>query len=142
MRVRFSTLVFAFLFFSDQITKILVDLSSNTFLFINPICNSGIVWGAPIMPALFYPLWLALLLFLTRLLTKAVDNRNKVALILILAGGFSNMLDRVFYGCVRDFIDLKIWPVFNLADIYITIGVLFLILNVLRNYKSKITNSK
>jgi len=127
MGIRFSTLVFTFLFFSDQITKILVNLLSDTPHFINPICNSSIAWGVPIKPALFYPLWLAVLLFLARLLTKEADNRNKIALIFILAGGLSNMLDRALYGCVVDFIDLKIWPVFNLADIYITIGVIALL---------------
>lgn len=48
---------------------------------------------------------------------------------LILSGGSSNLIDRVFYGCVIDFIDLKFWPVFNLADIYITIGAIVLMIS-------------
>jgi lipoprotein signal peptidase len=43
-------------------------------------------------------------------------------LLLILAGGISNLIDRMHYGCVIDFINLKFWPIFNIADIYITIG--------------------
>jgi lipoprotein signal peptidase len=49
------------------------------------------------------------------------------ALILIFSGGISNIIDRLQFGCVIDFIDLKFWPIFNLADIYITIGVIILI---------------
>ena len=41
---------------------------------------------------------------------------------LILAGGISNLIDRLHYGCVTDFIDVHFWPVFNVADIYISIG--------------------
>jgi len=48
--------------------------------------------------------------------------------LLVLAGGFSNFLDRLFFGYIRDFVDLKIWPVFNLADAAITIGVVMLLL--------------
>jgi signal peptidase II len=52
-------------------------------------------------------------------------NYSKLTLlgiILIISGGLSNIADRIMSGCVIDFIDLKFWPVFNLADIYITIG--------------------
>ncbi len=54
-----------------------------------------------------------------------------LALSLIFAGGFSNLLDRLIWGCVVDFIDLKIWPAFNLADAAITIGVVVLIFSLI-----------
>jgi signal peptidase II len=50
--------------------------------------------------------------------------------ILILSGGISNLIDRIYFGCVIDFIDLKFWPVFNLADIYITIGAIMIIISL------------
>jgi len=52
-------------------------------------------------------------------------------LILILSGGISNLFDRLYFGCVIDFINLKFWPVFNLADIYITIGSIIIMLKMI-----------
>lgn len=45
-----------------------------------------------------------------------------VALILVTAGAVGNYLDRVFRGYVVDFVHLKHWPVFNIADVYVTLG--------------------
>lgn len=45
---------------------------------------------------------------------------------LILGGAFGNLVDRVFYGHVIDFIDLQVWPVFNIADSAITVGALII----------------
>src|SRR6056300_392363 len=47
--------------------------------------------------------------------------------ILILAGAIGNLIDRIYFGYVIDFINLKIWPVFNIADIYITFAIFLLI---------------
>lgn len=72
-------------------------------------------------------------------------NRNlfdiwnlRFGILLIIAGGISNIIDRLYFGCVIDFINLKIWPVFNLADIYITIGTIAIIMkHVTYNIKQK-----
>jgi signal peptidase II len=48
---------------------------------------------------------------------------------LILGGAFSNLYDRIFIGFVIDYIDLRIWPVFNLSDTCICVGVGLLILD-------------
>lgn len=45
-----------------------------------------------------------------------------VSLILVTAGAVGNYLDRVFRGYVVDFVHLKHWPVFNIADVYVTLG--------------------
>ena len=50
-----------------------------------------------------------------------------LALSLVLSGAVSNLIDRLFYGYVLDFIDLRFWPVFNIADSAITIGVLLML---------------
>ncbi|OZD70506.1 signal peptidase II [Rhodococcus sp. 06-1059B-a] len=50
-----------------------------------------------------------------------------VALALILAGALSNVLDRIVDGAVTDYFHTGWWPTFNLADVYITIGVVLLI---------------
>jgi len=50
------------------------------------------------------------------------------ALALVLGGAIGNLIDRTVYGYVVDFIDLRVWPVFNMADAAITIGVLWLLI--------------
>jgi len=50
-------------------------------------------------------------------------NLLRVAFALLLGGTVGNLLDRLRFGCVVDFLDFRIWPVFNLADIGITGGV-------------------
>ena len=46
-----------------------------------------------------------------------------IALGLIIGGALSNMFDRIVYGFVVDYIDLRVWPVFNLSDMCISVGV-------------------
>jgi signal peptidase II len=55
----------------------------------------------------------------------------RTGLLLILAGAIGNLIDRLRFGYVIDFIDLRIWPVFNIADMTITIGGIFLVLHIL-----------
>jgi signal peptidase II len=54
---------------------------------------------------------------------------------LLLGGALGNLADRVRDGAVTDFIDLPLWPTFNLADVAITLGVLLLLLDVERSEK-------
>lgn len=54
-------------------------------------------------------------------------KRYRLPLTFILAGTISNLIDRVFLGYVRDFIDVGFWPVFNFADSFNVIGVILLI---------------
>jgi len=57
----------------------------------------------------------------------------QISLGLQLAGALGNLLDRLRYGHVIDFIDFKIWPVFNLADSSIFVGVVILAFYLLRH---------
>jgi signal peptidase II len=50
----------------------------------------------------------------------------RVSLSLILAGAVGNLIDRLRYGYVVDFLDFRIWPVFNIADSAITVGAIAL----------------
>lgn len=62
-----------------------------------------------------------------------------LGLILILAGGISNMFDRVLYGGVIDFISsFDWWPLFNLADVYVSSGIIVVIYSILRQEKDGI----
>ncbi len=64
------------------------------------------------------------------------NNLEMFGWALIIGGGVSNIIDRLIRGCVIDFIDLKVWPAFNLADTAITIGVGILILSLLKPPKN------
>ena len=60
-----------------------------------------------------------------------IDKNVLLSLYLILSGGISNLIDRVFRGYVIDYIDFKIWPVFNFADICIVVGCILFCINLL-----------
>ena len=54
---------------------------------------------------------------------NSYSGKGKIALSLIIGGALSNLSDRIRLGYVVDFLDFRIWPVFNLADTAITIGI-------------------
>lgn len=67
--------------------------------------------------------------------TKKITQLNKITYGLLLGGVFGNMLDRIFKGYVVDYISVNIFgymfPIFNLADILITVSVFILIINII-----------
>ena len=62
--------------------------------------------------------------------------RNKIAFGLVFGGLLGNLLDRIIYGYVRDFISLQFgsyqYPIFNIADIAIVIGIIFIIIAIIK----------
>ncbi len=63
------------------------------------------------------------------------DRMVRFSLALILGGACGNLIDRVRFFSVIDFLDFRIWPVFNLADSAITIGALFICFSLLKKHK-------
>jgi len=63
---------------------------------------------------------------------KIMSPILRLGLGLILGGAAGNLIDRLRFGYVIDFLDFRVWPVFNVADSAITVGVAILILKVLR----------
>jgi len=63
---------------------------------------------------------------------------TKTALSLILAGCIGNLVDRLYFGVVVDFLDFRVWPVFNVADSVICIGVGLLIVGFIRGNKGEV----
>ena len=61
-----------------------------------------------------------------------VQRLHRLSLWLVLSGAVGNLIDRLRFGYVIDFIDLRVWPVFNLADSAITVGMGLLIWTMLR----------
>jgi signal peptidase II len=68
---------------------------------------------------------------------SSLDTRlNKVALGLILGGTIGNLIDRLYFKSVTDFIDIGPWPVFNLADSSVVVGVIIFAFSILITYRS------
>ena len=117
----------------DQLSKYIIRFSGGFYL-----CNDGIAWGIKLPTFLFWFFWIAIVIFLIYLIFSEIFQKNYLnnwilgGLLLILSGAIVNLIDRIFFGCVIDFIDLKIWPVFNLADSFITLGVILFFLVYLK----------
>jgi signal peptidase II len=94
------------------------------------IHNRGAAFGilknqAPLF--IFISLFAIILIYFN--LKKSRNKENivfNISLALILGGALGNLIDRLFLGYVIDFLDFRIWPVFNVADSAITIGAILL----------------
>lgn len=122
----------------DQFSKYLIRQDGGFY-----ICNKGVAFGINVPELLFWVLWV---IIFGVVIFYAFKNRAEIFyLSLIISGALSNMFDRLYAGCITDFIDLKIWPVFNLADAFITIGAILVIVKNLKSKSKKVeikTNKK
>src|SRR3989338_3875102 len=124
-------------FVLDRVTKKLVlnFFFERKFLF-NFQLNQNFVFGWSLSKAMIIIFAsvtiVALFFFLIQTVRKQREEMFFLYLLIIL-GAFSNLLDRLLYGGVVDFIDLYFFPVFNLADIMITAGVILLVVFSLQN---------
>ena len=141
-----SLLVPVFIFTLDRISKIyVINLSKNTsdielfsskFLNITLIWNEGIAFGifSTIHGFWYNLLTIAIVLIAIVILIMSIrqDGAQKYFLLIVLGGALGNLYDRIFFKAVPDFIDLHVgdfhWFIFNIADIFITFGVIMLIL--------------
>jgi signal peptidase II len=126
---------------ADQVTKYLVtsrlslDQSVKVVgpLSIHHVQNSGIAFGFfPDSTALVVAVTSAAVVWMVVFFARS-GSRHPVfpaALGLLLGGSISNLADRVRLGHVTDFVDLKYWPAFNLADSFIVVGVAILLFAV------------
>ena len=134
------------IFIIDRITKIYVvsvngknsyeDLYSSKFLNIHLIWNEGIAFGLLSFDQNnLYNLLTLIISIIVIVILKMIINSygiKKYGRMMIFGGALGNLFDRIFYKAVPDFIDFHIgefhWFVFNVADIFITIGVIIMIL--------------
>lgn len=110
------------------------------FLKIIHITNTGSAFGAfqgyslvltiIAILGLFVLSWLGIYIY--KRYPKYVNMWNRIALGLILGGDLGNLIDRLRFGRVTDFIDTTLIPVFNVADSAITVGVVLVIFSLLR----------
>lgn len=97
-----------------------------SFLNITLVRNTGTVFGLFKGNNLFFIIvGFITVLIITIVLFKSKEKilLFKLCLVLVLSGAISNLIDRLRFGYVIDYIDLSVWPVFNLADSAITVAV-------------------
>ena len=147
MRMIFSRfkylIVIGILCFLDQYSKIYISLNINKLinkdlliLTIEYIRNYGAAFNILSGSRLFLSLIsiISTIILMYFIFIREDKRINKYGLSFIVAGSIGNGIDRIIYGYVIDFIKIKFinFPVFNIADITINIGILVMIINYFR----------
>ena len=138
--------IVALIFFLDRLSKIFViqldknslgsEIFSSTYLNIVLIWNKGIAFGLFSFDEshLYNILTLLISIIVVILVIMSLKSQGfkRYSLLMIIGGALGNLHDRIFSNAVPDFIDLHVgnfhWFVFNIADIFITLGVISMIL--------------
>ncbi len=122
------------------------DLFESKFLNINLVWNEGIAFGLLSFDKvyLYNLLTISIIVLIIIIFFMILKNRGlkKYSLLMVLGGALGNLYDRIYFKAVPDFIDFHIgnfhWFIFNVSDIFISLGVLFLIsLELIKNKKEK-----
>ena len=145
------------IFISDRLSKIYViylseknfdnNLYTSKFLNINLIWNEGIAFGLfSFDKSLFYnflSFLIGIVIIIIIFILKNSEGLKRYFFLMILGGALGNFYDRLFYNAVPDFIDFHVgnfhWFIFNVSDIFISTGVLLMIILEL-NSKKKIND--
>ncbi|MDO8566396.1 MAG: signal peptidase II [Candidatus Moranbacteria bacterium] len=96
---------------------------TNSGIFLT-VCNFGGPFGTTIPKWFFIPVVLGALVFLVVQWWRENSFSSEWPWLLIFSGGLANLLERFFFGCITDYIVLPFFPVFNIADVLLTISVL------------------
>ena len=140
-----NLLIVLSIFLLDRFSKIYVmyldkkflgsEIFSSKFLNIILVWNEGIAFGMLSFNEnyLYNILTILILLVIVALMFMTVKTSGfkKYSMLMILGGAFGNVFDRIFYNAVPDFIDFHVsnfhWFIFNVADIFISLGIFFMI---------------
>ena len=134
-----------FIFFADRLSKILIlnfnksnetnEIIISSFLKLSLIWNEGIAFGLFAFNEKTYYNFLTAIIILITLIVLIMASKTrgleKLGFMMILGGSIGNIFDRLYYSAVPDFIDFHLnnfhWFIFNVADIFITLGVILLV---------------
>ena len=144
------------IFLFDRITKLYViylnDIFLNSELYSSKFLNISLIWNDGIAFGLFsfdesyiynfITIIILTVIIFVLVMTIKSDGVKHYSLLIIFSGAIGNLYDRIFYKAVPDFIDVHIgefhWFIFNIADIFITLGVFFMIFfELIGNNKEK-----
>ncbi len=149
----FYLIVIFIVFIIDRLSKIVIinilDNTGSVDLFVNSFLNFHLVWNSGIGFGLMsfdegymYSFITALIVVINLIIAYLIIIEKpfkSFLLSIILGGSLGNLIDRLYYNAVPDFIDLNYggyhWFIFNVADIFITIGIICLIFVEIFNYK-------
>jgi signal peptidase II len=139
----YNTVLFIILILIDRLTKVWITASGNkdygiiAFTYtINTGAGFSILSGMNGILAIIAAIAIAAIIYFH-------EHIPRFSAITIISGIAGNLTDRIFYGGVIDFINLKFWPIFNIADSLIVIGVTYWIILILMDeYSSKARKSK
>ena len=142
------------IFVFDRVSKIWIinQQEQNSSIFINKFLNFELVWNTGIgfgffstEPNLFYNLTSLFIFLVVLFLCYLIFRSNffdKICFSIVLGGALGNLYDRLVYFAVPDFIDFHLedfhWFTFNIADIFITIGIILLIIKDLFVKKNEV----
>jgi signal peptidase II len=148
--------IIALIFFLDRLTKIFViQLDKNSLgseIFSSAYLNIVLIWNKGIAFGLFsfdksylyniLTLIISIIVVILVIMSLKSQGFKRYLLLMIVGGALGNLHDRIFSNAVPDFIDFHIgefhWFIFNVADIFISIGVIFMILvELVGNNKKK-----
>ena len=140
-----NSIIILIIFLADRITKTYIlkiaELENIVDIYLTSYLNLYLIWNKGIAFGLFsfgdnsiYNLISLVIVVITLVILFMIVKSNgfkKYSLILVFGGSLGNLFDRIYYSAVPDFIDFHVnnyhWFVFNVADIFITMGVLCLI---------------
>ena len=147
--------IVALIYFLDRLSKIYViqldknnlgsDIFNSTYLNIELIWNKGIAFGLLSFNEsyLYNIISLIIAIIIIVLIIMSLKNQGfkRYSLLMIVGGALGNLHDRIFFNAVPDFIDFHIgnfhWFIFNVSDIFITLGVISMIVLELFDNKNK-----
>ena len=140
-----NLLIILSIFSFDRLSKVYIlktaELNNGIDIYVTPYLNLFLVWNKGIAfgllsveESLMYNIVTVIIMIITLIiLLMSVRSKGleKYSLIAVFGGATGNIFDRIYYSAVPDFIDFHIgdfhWFIFNIADIFITIGVICLI---------------
>ena len=153
-------IVILLIFFLDRISKFYlleletagteVDFYVFSFLNLYLVWNTGIAFGLVSLEANnYYHVLTGFILVINLILIYFLSKEkgiNAYLLALIIGGSLGNLVDRIYYFAVPDFIDIHVgnfhWFIFNIADIFITIGIIGLMIAILLEKDKSLSNEK
>ena len=140
-----NIIIISVIFLIDRVSKLYIlkvaELENTVDIYINSYLNFYLIWNKGIAFGLFsfdenfiynmITFVITIIIIIVIIMMINANGFRKYCLIFVLGGSIGNIFDRIYYTAVPDFIDFHIndfhWFVFNVADIFITLGIICLI---------------